>query len=466
MPGKITVVEVSPIKASALLWRPAGGQPVLTVICKATYDLVAGTAALAEVQDDVNLRDLHKENNPNLGLHSASDLVPFKPHADVTLVGKAYAPPRELAKSVIARVALGSVDKRVAVHAERFMTRDGRVQDDKFFSKMPIGYERAAGGPDTANPVGRHMGHKPDTTGRVPLPNLQRPGEAITSNAPITPVGFGPISPSWPERQRLFPHGKEWSGDDWLKLEVPKDVNWAYFNVAPEDQRLDEIRADETIHLEHLHPEESKLDCKLPGVMPYVFIERSGGAHRVHVKGDTLWIDTNRLVQTLTWRAQVPLDAAGEEVRVIVAMQEPGKAKPSWDQAWAAAEAQAKDKIIRSNKTKAQAPASLRAPSSRNPAAKNLTSPVQLVPVSDHMPGWMPSPSSAGSMAGSAPMSSDTPPGSGLYLELMLSIRETAMLKQLCHAMGYDAVDMLRYALRESHAARFGQDEEQEKRST
>src|SRR5262245_12549035 len=140
----IELVELGPLKAATVLWRPQGGQPVLTIVCKATYGLSKGVVQLAEAQDDVNQRDLHAENNPKLGLHSASDLAPFKTCADVTVVGRCFAPPRELSRMLVARVNVGSVDKRLEVHAERHLMPDGKVLADKFFSKMAIGYERAS----------------------------------------------------------------------------------------------------------------------------------------------------------------------------------------------------------------------------------------------------------------------------------------------------------------------------------
>ena len=41
-----------------------------------------------------------------------------------------------------------------------------------------------------------------------------------------------------------------------------------------------------------------------------------------------------------------------------------------------------------------------------------------------------------------------------LFLEFNVS--SSPMLRELCRAMGYDAVEMLRHALREAHQARFG----------
>jgi len=454
MSAKPEIVELSPLKTATLVWRPQQGPPVMTVVCKATYDLTPGVAPLSEAQDDVNRRDLHRENNPKLGLHSASDLVPYKPRADVTLVGKAFAPPRELAQSVVARLQVGSVDKRVEVHAERFLTRDRQVQADKFFSKMPIGYERAAGGPLTANPVGLSLDSKPDSMGRIALPNLQMPGETVTGQ-PLTPIGFGPIPASWPMRRALGGEDAlELSGDDWLSREVSSEYDWDYFNVAPRDQQLVEIRPDERIHLEYLHPEEVHLDTHLPGYRPCVYVEGAGGAQRVAMKGDTLWIDTNRLVQTLTWRGHFAVADPDARVRVLVSMVD-ANTEVSWDEVWRAAEHRRR----RAQVTVAQGPSS----TERADALGRLTSPVQLVPNSDHLPVWMPPPSSGGTVRSShSPVTAgqdDPGPSSSLVVGLTLRSDEGAMLAELCESMNQDAEGVLKEALRQAYRSRFGGDE-------
>jgi hypothetical protein len=450
MSQPVEVVEVSPIKAVAMLWRPQNGKTVLTLICKATFKLAPGVAELAEIQDDVNVKDLHAENNPSLGLHSASDMAPYKARADVTVVGKCYAPPHELSRALVARVKVGTVDKRVEVHAERYLQPNGAISDDKFFTKMPIGYERAPGGPHTQNPVGMSLTPK-DGEKRVALPNLQVVGEKIAGpGAQLTPVGFGPIPAKWPSRAALAAgRSVDWLATDSLSQELPADWNWAFFNVAPRDQQLAEIKNDETIVLQHLHPSEAALETRLPGIYPCVYMEQAGEAHRVQMKADTLWIDTNRLVHTVTWRAQVPLASVTEPIRVLVAKGEPDN-KPTWDAVWAQAEA----KKLRARAAAEAKPTRVEIKNSvsSNPAPasmRGLTSPIPLVPTSDHTPGWLPAVSSQ-------PVQASIAPSDGLLLELALSDAETKMLRELCGALGYDTVEMVRHTIREAHHARFG----------
>jgi hypothetical protein len=464
MPTNVQVVELSPLKAATVVWRPAGRSPVLTVVCKATYALEQGESPLADVQDDVNERDLHAMNNPSLGLHSASDLVPFKQAADVTLVGKAYAPPGELSRALIARIRVGSVDKRVQIHADRLLSsRSGRVRDEKFFSKMALGYELAPGGKGTQNPAGRSLRDEPNDKGYVQLPNIQHPEDKLSGpDSELRPIGFGPIPSQWPSRRARI-NGQEgpWLKGDFTAAELPADWDWGFYNVAPRDQQLVEIRPDQAITLEHLHPAEAKLETVLPGLRPVVYVERASGARRLEVKGDTLWIDTNRLVQTVTWRGQIAIESLEESLRVVVSMAKPG-ADLTWEAAWHLAEAKLNHEADDEDqkKTIARAPRSIRG----IPARPN-TKPVPLMPSSDHTPGWVPSAPSSNSDAASGPgglspvpgpVSSGAPPGSGLMMQVALSEEETAMLRDLCKAMGYDADDMLKYLLIEAHNARFG----------
>ena len=236
--------------------------------------------------------------------------------------------------------------------------------------------------------------------------------------------------------------------------------------MAPPDQQLDEIRPDERIHLEHLHPNEPTVDTQLPGCVPRVFVERDGRAQRIELRADTLWIDTNRLVQTLTWRGQLPLDDPAEAVRVLVAMKTPAL-DVCWDDVWQQAQAQLEQDVMREQdaayveKTLVQIPRD-----ERTATSQRFTSPVPLVPSGDHTPLWMPPASSvsphpspnaaASSHAGSSATGSDPAPASLRTLELQLSEKEAKMLRELCQALGYDAVEMIRHALREAHQARFG----------
>ncbi|KYF84491.1 hypothetical protein BE17_52965 [Sorangium cellulosum] len=299
---------------------------MLTVVCKATFLMRPGEAALAREQEPPHEDDQHWHNDARRSLRAACDLVPVKPWADVVLVGHAFAPGGEPVRSLIARLSVGEVDKSVAVFCDRAFGPDGSLHEGQRFSRLPLVYERAAGGPDTANPVGLRPGMQ-DAHGRVMVPNLQPPGVKVTSRADfIAPIGFGPLAPTWPSRrEKLGRKGAQGSLRDWYKQPLPEDIDFSCFNHAPQDQQLKELRDDARIALENLHAEHPRLVMSLPGVRPRATLERAkGAAQPLTMRCDTLWIDTDRSVCTLTWRAQVPIEHPQERGRVLVELAQAG----------------------------------------------------------------------------------------------------------------------------------------------
>jgi hypothetical protein len=321
------VISLSPLRTGSLVWQRRRGSWVMTAVCKATYALLPTESKLAPEQEYPNEDDNHWNDDDARSLYSPSDLVPFKPRADVMLVGHAFAPRKEPVRSVVARLLVGEVDKAVEVWADRSFAQDGTLREGPRFARMPLRWERAAGGPETQNPVGMRLDARPDTYGAVPVPNLQRPGLLLASPKDfLEPICFGPIAWTWPARRdRLGRHAATWSSS-WSREPLPEDVDPGFFNAAPRDQQLDALRPDERIVLENLHPEHARLVTNLPGIAPRAFVERRGAApQEVLFVADTLWIDTDRSICTLTWRAQIPIDHPTQPGRVLIAMAEPGQ---------------------------------------------------------------------------------------------------------------------------------------------
>ncbi len=313
------LLSVGPLRTGSAVWQQRAGGFVLTVVCKATYWLQPGEAVLSSEQEAINEADDHWDDDPNRSLRAPSDLVPVKPRPEVMLVGYAYAPGQQPVRSLVARLIIGELDKSIEVFCDRSFLPDGSLQEGTRFTRMRLTWERAGGGPGTNNPVGIRADVR-DAYGRRALPNLQPLGMYVsTPDDFVPPVCFGPIATSWPSRADLVGRTPPPVG---VGLEGPSE---AYFNAAPPDQLLSALRDNERIVLENLHPEHTRLVTNLPGMRPAIFVDRGqGAAKRIQPRADSLWIDTDRGIATLTWRVQVPLARPDEPGRVIVAMEMAG----------------------------------------------------------------------------------------------------------------------------------------------
>ncbi|WP_437289298.1 DUF2169 domain-containing protein [Sorangium sp. So ce406] len=320
------VVSACPLRVASSLWQPRAGAWALTIVCKATYTLAPGESLLALEQDEPTGAELYWEDDEHRSLVLGSDLAPFKRRADVLVVGHAYAPGSRPVTSLLARLAVGAIDKSIAVFGDRVFTPDGALSEPVPFAKMSLRWERAAGGAGTANPVGvPPPGAAPDRRAMTPAPNLEMPGAHVTGRRDaIEPVGFGPIAPSWPGRaHKLGWHAATWNHARWSERPLPDDIDAGYFNAAPPDQQMDEICPDERIVLENLHPAHARLITRLRAVVPRAVVARGGApAQERKLRCDTLCIDTDRGTCSLTWRGYVLLDHPQQAGRVEISLAE------------------------------------------------------------------------------------------------------------------------------------------------
>ena len=326
------VVSLSPFRAGSVLWRPRPDRWTLTIVCKGTYALAPGESGLAAEQEDVNERDDFWDDDARRSVHAPSDLAPFKPRADVVLVGHAFAPRSEVARSLVTRLIIGELEKAIEVYCPRVATREGELREGPRWSKMPLRYEYAAGGHDTWNPVGIRPDAVPDAYGQRALPHLQPPGLHVVHGSELfAPVGYGPIASTWLlRREKLGRRAEGWSDEGWTRVPLDDDFDGEFFQAAPPDQQLETLHDDASIVLEYLHPDHPRLTTKLPGLHPHAFVDIPGSPPRdLVMTADTLWIDTDRGLCTVTWRGQVAVDGPDHPGRVVIAIEEAGQ-RLSW----------------------------------------------------------------------------------------------------------------------------------------
>ena len=315
------VVSSCPMRVESGVWQAASGVSVVTVAAKATFVLQPTESPLAGEQEEPNAADGYWDDDERRSLHVAGDLAPRKARADVILVGAAFAPRGQPMRSLVARMVIGDVDKSIEVFADRAFALDGSLHEGQGFTKMPLTWERAAGGPHTSNPVGVRADAAPDARGWTPLPNLQPSGIHVTGRGDfIAPAGYGPISPWWPGRQAKIHRGLAgWDFRAWYEAPLPADLDDGFFNVAPPDQQTDAIRANERIVLENLLRDHPRLVTSLAPITPRARLERAAGAaQELEMRCDTLSIDTDRGTCALTWRRQLLLEQEEVVKQVVV----------------------------------------------------------------------------------------------------------------------------------------------------
>ncbi|HRI69919.1 MAG TPA: DUF2169 domain-containing protein [Polyangium sp.] len=321
-----------PLRVASVVWQPAEGLFMLTVITKATFDLRPEESPLAENQDEPTAHDEYWNDDENASLRAASDILPFKKSADVVVVGYAYAPQVLSDWPFHTRLVVGKgIDKIIEIHGERRWTKEDQLIQTPCAPRVPLRWERAAGGPGTSNPVGMLPVTRLEAGQARKLPNLEPRHTRSSRPTDVIPtIGFGPIAPSWPERKSLIDAREgEWDPSLWHEKPLAPYVDASFFQVAPADQRLERMTGDERIQLENLHPEYSRFSTRLNAGRPYGIAQKPGkNPIELELRCDTLVIDTERCVATLTWRGSIPLAYPEELVEVEVTTDKKRRMRP------------------------------------------------------------------------------------------------------------------------------------------
>lgn len=240
----------SPFSAIGFEQVHRDGQRMAVVAARVRYKLTSSGRLTRDNTDALVLSDTYEHASANSPLLRVSDLVPFRPFADVTLIGKAHAPEgKEAAAWMIGlRVSDQPTVYRVTGPREWMAVSagetDGFVLDaPKACKSIAIDYRQASGGRvigdpagncDLRNPIGAGLVHRKYTSSafRYVAPTIEDPEAPVTDAfAQPEPVGFGPIPPSW--QQRLQYAGT--FDDGWLRRDhprLPRDFRYQFYQVA------------------------------------------------------------------------------------------------------------------------------------------------------------------------------------------------------------------------------------------
>ncbi|MFZ1986181.1 MAG: DUF2169 domain-containing protein [Desulfatitalea sp.] len=321
--------------AAALPLIGPKGENLLTVMVKGTFRFTSGHTEPAEDQAPIAYGDVYEDEVLGGGVRYESDIVPFKPRADIVLRATAYAPDDKPATSVPVTVKVGSVEKRLLVFGERYWNHSGvlsrryTMTEAKPFVRRPIVYRDAFGGINTITGeycaenlvgTGLYFPHAKQNLAGKPLPCIEDPRCLIRNleDRP-RPVGFGFYHRAW--RPRAGYAGTYDAA--WRKRRSPlppEDFDARFYNGAHPDLQVDGyLKAGEPVTLLNLTPE-GEIGFKLADVTPSCAITRraNGGRSKTETVAmhlDTLFMEPDEKRYCVVWRAAVPLsDAAAVEI--------------------------------------------------------------------------------------------------------------------------------------------------------
>lgn len=256
---------------------------VLSLALLAGFSLTTPKAALLREEDIWQRVDAALPEGQGL------DIGFPKPCGEFLIYGACHSK-QDIRGSEVA-VSCAGRSKRLLVFGQRFW-RDGGASEPLPFTRMPLDWEHAFGGPEhAANPLGK--GLVPVEDGLMPLPNVEDPKQCVASPGDRPePAGFAALAPHWPQRARYYGT----PDDAWLEQAwpgVPLDHNIKYACSAPEDQRLDPgvfFSGGEAVRIQRMHPEHEVLDFTLPKLRCRLFLQRVEGAFsEIPTVLETLW---------------------------------------------------------------------------------------------------------------------------------------------------------------------------------
>lgn len=259
----------------------------MAVICvRGSYIIDAyGALKPADVQK-IELADVYESDANRSLLVRVGDLIPFKPQADVTVLGTAYPPGGRAAESWDVSVAITDHHVALTAHGPRawepalnLFRPTWKLGRSRPAASVPLDYRHAAGGRfigdpeggcDPRNPIGPGILHAEFSRIGQPLRAPQIDSSRVPVAEPFAtpqPQGFGPVPPSWLWRECFCGTRDE----AWQRQEMPylpADFDYRFYQTAHPDLVLPHLSGDERIHLARMVPGGGKLVIDLPGLVP------------------------------------------------------------------------------------------------------------------------------------------------------------------------------------------------------
>ena len=300
--------------------RPDGTRMVVVVArCRIELD-DAGNARYAPSQELV-LSDQFEGDPQRAPLIRPSDLVPYRPAADVTVRGTLRSD-RPL-PVISASIAVADQVRSVSATGPRrwFYDRTWRMTEPEAIAEVPLSYALAFGGrvighPDGAvdprNPIGTGTIH-PDFTPKsldFAAPQIVAARDDPSGLPPrlSDPKGFGPIPPWWQDRQQhAGTYDEAWKQSQHPRL--PLNFDYRFYQCAHPDLIMPGyLKPGMTVRTRGLRPGGAAFDFIVPDIAPFARYSFTDGREvevRLHMDGLHLDLTGERPTSALTGRGWI-----------------------------------------------------------------------------------------------------------------------------------------------------------------
>ena len=304
----------------------ARGRDVAIVVAKMAYE-VSQEGAVRRVLSSVRRAEQRDEAG---GLAFPNEVEAHeKPGTDVGLIGMACPPRAANTRTAYAWLTVGSIRKVVLVYGPRVYVKGWRgvVPSDPapLVHPVPLRFDHAFGGTDPitgaadpTNPVGRGFASDPDRLVGEPAHALEPAPEGGTPPPP-SHATFAPIPANWEPRRSLAGTNDH----AWARSRAPvrpRDFDPRHFNWSVRGLHSQApLLGDEQVEIGGVRPE-GVWRFRLPRYAVTIESITDGlhASHPTHL--DTFFVDAERRLVELVWRAAIPLPRKWERLSRIAVL--------------------------------------------------------------------------------------------------------------------------------------------------
>lgn len=341
---------INDLKLSALAFRQmkaGSGEMMACVVVRGTFHIIPGqTLVWAEQQEPIQFEDVYQGDPLTTPLIRCSDIVPFKPKADLTLLAWASRPASQSDATWLSGLIFNGKphafrvcgrrywDFRPAIHENQ--SGHWQLSDVESIPNVMLSWTLAYGGSKPlkagqstadvvpANPIG--CGYvdwdASPKDQRILAPSILRDEEShLEACHNLVPYGCAPVSPWWLWRQKYAgTYDKAWL--DEVHPRLPLDFDYHFYQCAAPEMVYDSyFRGGETVRLINVHSQHHQIDFLLPQYRPIAQIKRkTSEVFTVSLNMDgchiNLLTENQAAKVILTWRAWVPFQPEVSSIRL------------------------------------------------------------------------------------------------------------------------------------------------------